>query len=320
MDAARRALSEAKSLDEVKDIRDKTEALRAYFKAAHVGLEMQNDAAELKLRAERRAGGMLAEMEKAKAGRPPENRSHDETDFRGAPTLSNIGISKSQSHRWQAEASVPAEEFERYVSDTREQGKELTSAGLYQRAKKGRAPQRDAPPLPEGLFDVVYADPPWRYRAVPDRVSSSPEHHYPTMDIEVIKALEVPAADNAVLFLWGTAPLLPEALQVIDAWGFEYRTGGVWDKVNIGIGYWFRGRHEHLLVGVRGSFKPPAQEHRVGSVFTEKRTRHSSKPDAVREWIEAAFPDPPHRRLEMFARESRDGWTCWGNEAGVEAA
>lgn len=159
-------------------------------------------------------------------------------------------------------------------------------------------------------FDVVYADPPWRYgNATP---SAAPENHYPTMALDDICAIDVPVARNAVLYLWGTAPLLPEALRVMDAWGFTYKTGAVWDKERLGVGYWFRGQHEHLLVGVRGSVSPPPVPLRVPSVIRERSGRHSKKPDKVRNLIATWFPDA--QRLEMFCRYPAPGWHVWGNQ------
>jgi N6-adenosine-specific RNA methylase IME4 len=166
------------------------------------------------------------------------------------------------------------------------------------------------------LFDVVYADPPWRYGNMTP--SASPENHYPTMGIEDICALDVPAANDAVLYLWGTAPLLPEALRVIDAWGFTYKTGAVWDKDRLGVGYWFRGQHEHLLVGVRGQVSPPSSDLRVSSVYRERSGRHSKKPDRVREQIATWFPQA--RRLEMFCRYPAPGWHVWGNQVDSSLA
>ena len=126
-DAARVALAEAVSVDEVKDIRDRAEALRAYMKQAGEGLEMQNDVAEIKLRAERRAGELLGEMEMHPGGNP--NLLDDQT---GSPAkLEEIGISRFESHRWQREASVPAERFEQYLDETRRERGEITSVGLY---------------------------------------------------------------------------------------------------------------------------------------------------------------------------------------------
>jgi N6-adenosine-specific RNA methylase IME4 len=170
--------------------------------------------------------------------------------------------------------------------------------------------------MPPVEFDVVYADPPWRYGNMTP--SATPEAHYPTMALADICALTVPAAKNSVLYLWGTAPLLPEALQVMTAWGFTYKTGAVWDKERLGVGYWFRGQHEHLLVGVRGRVSPPAVPLRVPSVYRELSGRHSRKPDAIRDMIATWWPDA--RRLEMFCRYPAPGWHVWGNQVDSSVA
>ena len=109
------------------------------------------------------------------------------------------------------------------------------------------------------------------------------------------------------------ALVMREAFEVMDGWGFEYKTHAVWDKEKIGMGYWFRGQHELLLVGTKGKVSPPAPEHRVSSVFREARRAHSEKPDCVYEWIEAAFPHL--LKLEMYYRRPREGWLVFGNEA-----
>ena len=169
---------------------------------------------------------------------------------------------------------------------------------------------------PEGKFSVILADPPWRYDFSPTD-SRQIENQYPTMDVADICKLgeHMPFAEDAVLFLWATAPKLREALSVLDAWGFTYTTHGVWDKEIIGMGYWFRGQHEPLLVATRGSFPPPPESARVSSVIRGRRAGHSAKPEAVYELIEAAYVDLSEKqRLEMFAREAREGWTPWGNE------
>jgi N6-adenosine-specific RNA methylase IME4 len=165
------------------------------------------------------------------------------------------------------------------------------------------------------LFDVIYADPPWAYR---NHAEGHPENHYPTMRTDEICAIDVPAARDSVVYLWATAPLLPEALRVIDAWGFAYKSGMVWDKQRLGIGYWFRGQHEHLLVGVRGNVSAPPARLRVASVYSELSGRHSKKPSAIRDMIAAWFPDA--RRLEMFCRYPAPGWHVWGNQVDSSLA
>jgi len=160
-------------------------------------------------------------------------------------------------------------------------------------------------------YQVIYADPPWRYRVTISK-NRRVENHYPTMAIEDICALKVSSADDSVLFLWATAPLMEEAFQVMKAWGFEYHTCAVWDKVLIGMGYWVRGQHELLLVGTRGQFAPPAEELSVSSYYREKRTKHSKKPAYFRNLIASWYPN--ETKLEMFAREATPGWDVWGNE------
>jgi N6-adenosine-specific RNA methylase IME4 len=166
--------------------------------------------------------------------------------------------------------------------------------------------------FPPGEFGVVYADPPWKYnnRGVPN---GGVDQHYDTMTLEEIKSLDVPAADDSVLYLWATVTHLPEALDVLEAWGFEYKTQAMWDKETLGVGYWFRGQHELLLLGVRGDVSPPPEDARRSSVFTQQRGDHSEKPDTVRRHIEQAHPDA--RKLEMFARDGMEEWELWGDES-----
>jgi N6-adenosine-specific RNA methylase IME4 len=161
-------------------------------------------------------------------------------------------------------------------------------------------------------FDVILADPPWRY-AWSLSSSRAIEQHYPTMTVEDLCALSVPAAQTSVLFLWATPPLLPEALTVMRAWGFDYRSNLVWDKQHIGMGFWFRQQHEHLLVGRRGEFPAPPPSARVPSVLSEVKRQHSRKPDTVRHWLASWYSG--YRLLEMFARTPAPGWASWGNQA-----
>lgn len=169
-----------------------------------------------------------------------------------------------------------------------------------------------APPLPEGPFELVYADPPWRLPGSPTS-SRAVERHYPTMELAEIKALEVPAAEDALLFLWGVNSMTPEALEVMAAWGFEYLTNFAWCKDRWGLGPFNRTQHELLHVGRRGTFAPPATKRRPSSVIDARRGRHSEKPACVYELIESMYPYAS--KLELFARCTRPGWAAWGNQA-----
>lgn len=138
---ARRALAKAKTLDDVLQIRDQAEAVRVYAKAAAEGFEAQNGAAEIKLRAERKAGELLKVMEKAKGGgdvsKPKEHRSQDVT----SATLDDIGVTKMQSSRWQKQATVPEEVFEEHVAQCNEEKKELTQTSVLKLAGAGHVSQ-----------------------------------------------------------------------------------------------------------------------------------------------------------------------------------
>jgi N6-adenosine-specific RNA methylase IME4 len=169
-----------------------------------------------------------------------------------------------------------------------------------------------APPDVNGAYPVVLADPPWKFDTQTSLASRATMHHYPTMSTEDICALTPPAAKDAVLFCWALPAMVAEALQVLDAWGFTYRSQLVWVKDRIGLGYWVRSRHELLLIAARGGFSPPDTRVRPDSVLEAPRLQHSRKPEQSYELIERAYPDLP--RVELFARERRPGWDAWGNE------
>ena len=133
------------------------------------------------------------------------------------------------------------------------------------------------------------------------------------MALHEIKELQPPAGENAVLFLWAVNCLLHDALDVINTWGFTYKTNLAWVKPSIGLGVWTRNRHELLLFATRGQIEVPEPEQRPDSVIEADRGRHSQKPDSAYELIEAAYPHLS--KLELFARGTpRPGWQTWGNE------
>jgi N6-adenosine-specific RNA methylase IME4/ParB-like chromosome segregation protein Spo0J len=165
-----------------------------------------------------------------------------------------------------------------------------------------------------GTFPVIFADPPWRYDYA-ETDTRAIENQYPTMAIEDICALPVAsiATDDCVLFLWATSPKLIEALDVVKAWGFAYKTCMVWAKDKIGMGYYARQQHELLLIATRGAPPTPAPADRPSSVITATRGEHSAKPDEFYAVIERMYPALP--KIELFCRSPRDGWSAWGNQS-----
>lgn len=188
------------------------------------------------------------------------------------------------------------------------------------------APSAAAPRRP--VFNVLYADPPWLYcnwspgraQSMPGAASHGRTVPYPCMPTRDICALPVQglAAPDCVLFLWATYPMLPDALAVIGAWGFTYKSVAfTWVKLNpsgrgfaYGLGYWTRANPELCLLATRGHPKRVSKS--VPNLLVSPRREHSRKPDEVRERIVTLCGDVP--RAELFARQRVPGWSAWGNE------
>lgn len=173
-------------------------------------------------------------------------------------------------------------------------------------------------------FATIYADPPWRFQNRTGKVAPENKklNRYETMDLEAIKSMPVSeiAANKSHLYLWVPNALLPEGLEVMKAWGFEYKGNIVWEKVRKdgmpdgrGVGFYFRNVTELLLFGIKGDNNrtlAPARS-QVNLIRTMKR-EHSRKPDEIIPIIEACSPGP---FIELFARGDREGWAMWGNQA-----
>jgi N6-adenosine-specific RNA methylase IME4 len=164
---------------------------------------------------------------------------------------------------------------------------------------------------------VIYADPPWRYE-FSKTDNRAIENHYPTMTLEDICALQVPAADDAVLYMWATSPKLGEAMKVIESWGFRYATSMVWVKPSMGMGFYARIRHEMLLIATRGNPGTPEPSVRPNSVIEAPRGAHSAKP-LLHDQLDAWWPSVT--KVELFARQPVDSpwWSTWGNDLAVAA-
>ena len=203
-------------------------------------------------------------------------------------------------------ASLPPEEQQQWL-ETAEQ-EQLTVRELREQIKEVK--KQKAPPLPQGKYFVIYADPPWQYQN--EGFDESAEQQYPTIPVEEICALPIRGliTDKAVLFLWVTNAFLKEGIQVCEAWGFSYKTNFAWIK-NKGpsIGWFSRSRHELLFIATKGDGVHPVEKYL--SWFEAEVTKHSKKPALVYEMIEKMYPGP---YVELFARQKRDGWENWGNE------
>lgn len=175
--------------------------------------------------------------------------------------------------------------------------------------------------LPPFGFDMLMVDPPWSFALRSDKgEAKSAQAQYACMSLDAIKALPVAqlARGDAFLWLWATNPMLPQALDVMAAWGFTFTTSGTWvkttsgGKIAFGTGYVLRCASEPFLIG---KFGHPRAGRSVRSVIFGPVREHSRKPDEAYDAAEALMP-AALRRADLFSRESRPGWTAWGNEAG----
>lgn len=219
---------------------------------------------------------------------------------------------------------------------------EETPAVIRNAAKKAKRADKEVKlaakqkALPNKRYGVIYVDPAWRFepRNRETGLDRAADNHYPTMTTEEIIALPVGdiAAPDCAMFMWATVPMLTDALKTMAAWGFAYKSHQIWDKTpwdgdgvnneiagRQGQGFWSRVNHELLLIGTRGSPTCPAPGENMPSVYREVATDHSAKPEYYARMIEGYYPNLP--KIELNARDKREGWDVWGNESeGKDAA
>lgn len=173
--------------------------------------------------------------------------------------------------------------------------------------------------VPPGPYDIILADPPWLY----DDQANRARPPYSCMTQQQLRHLHIPAKEQSVLLMWATGPKMVEALELIEAWGFVYKTVlFVWNKTSangnacVGLGHYTRPSCEFLLVATRGQ-RPFITKwivnHSVRQLLNAQRREHSRKPDEIFTLLQTLFV-PGLEKLEMFAREPRPGWDAWGNQ------
>jgi N6-adenosine-specific RNA methylase IME4 len=330
LNRAEQAIAEAKTLDEVRELRDKAAAVKAYARKAQLGQKIVVEAAVIKLRAERRLGEMLQTVTLADSA--PGNQYTGPTEPAigedGPVLLRDLGITKSDSSRSQRIAALSDEVFERYLSENAAANREPSVTALLRMEKPRPVPAiltvevNSSPNAVTSLqtllqagkrFSTIYADPPWPYTNQATRAATS--NHYPSMTLEEIcnEPVAKLCEENAHLHLWTTNAFLWDAFEVMDAWEFEYKSCFVWVKPQIGIGNYWRVSHEFLLFGIRG--KLPFYDKGQRSWIEIERTEHSRKPAIVRSLIEKVSPGP---YLEMYSRQAPENpaWTVYGDQIG----
>jgi N6-adenosine-specific RNA methylase IME4 len=305
-DAARKALAEARRVDEVKTIRDKAVAVAAYAKQAK-DTQLIDHATDIRLRAERRAGELLLAMEKNKGARgggkkdAPRGRLKQPRDV--TPKLAEIGISKSQSANWQRLAKLPEKDFENKVGAAKRKAVNALDGTAKRDRQEMRAEdeRRVAALAPiAGKFRALVIDPPWDYEWL--SVAGRAKPGYATMSHEQLLALDVAAwaEENSHLYLWTTNNFMTRAVELMARWGFAHKTVLTWVKPKIGLGSYFRNTTEHVLFGVRGELRTRSDS--IRTHFEAPMGEHSEKPEKFYEIVRAASHGPYG---ELFQRQER---------------
>ncbi|MFH0871665.1 MAG: MT-A70 family methyltransferase [bacterium] len=306
---AAQMLERASTIQEAHELKGKFLVAAEWANQMHLGSEAVQKARAYALRAERKMGEMLRETERAK-GTDVAGRKNIDGDRQlpsnPPPTLSDLGLTKRESAEAQRLAAIPEPLFEEVASGAK-------SIAAVQREIRQESRREMAANVVEGKFAVILADPPWQYQN--SGFDEAADSLYPTMPTEAICGMAGQvnqwATPSSVLFLWATNPMLLDALMVMEAWGFVYKTNIAWVKDRgRGKGWFLKSRHELLLIGVRA--ETPHPKERPDSAFMADRpAKHSQKPDEAYRLVEAMYDGP---RLEMFSRAERDGWKAFGNE------
>lgn len=320
LDTARFALSEAKTIQETKVILDVATAAEILAKRQQLGDEAITYATSIKVEALAQLGRMLKEIPKnagargiGKSGVPVQN-----------PTLADMGLDKKTSKLAQDIASLPQEKIDAIKNGI------MHLSGVSIEVKRNIVRKAETEINQVGSesinifttnnkYQIIYADPAWDYWSGGAKNQSL---HYRTMSLEQIKSLPIKriSDDNCILFLWVTYPILKDAFNVIESWGFNYSTAGfVWVKKNsggtnfFGLGSWTRANTELCLIATKGSIT--RMDASISQVIESEIEEHSKKPAIIRELITKLVGKLP--RIELFSRQVVDGWDHWGDEISV---
>ena len=316
LERAERLLALVASAEDAVKVARLAEAARVWARQSKLGTASVNHATVVKMRAER----LIAEyVDRGQAA--GEIMTQDQgVRSPNTSTLPDLGLSGRAVHEARQIRDRFSDDDLRTLADRAtatdrllSRDKLVRSAGWWEReAAQGR--YADTAALEHA--DVLLVDPPWRYQVQISDVRAI-ENQYPTMEFGELAALSMPAGADAVLFCWATVPHLAEAAELVRTWGFEHKSGLVWVKDRLGMGYYCRVRHELLLIATRGTPPLPAPADRPDSVIEAPRAAHSAKPAVVYDLIERMYPQA--RKRELFARQQRPGWLpAWGLDAPGE--
>ena len=260
---------------------------------------------------ERRAAKERQTRKPACSGKLPEQNTSQTRDAVGS-AVGMSGKTYEKAKEIVHAAAAEPEKYGKFAEAMDRTGKVNGAHKLLKTAQAAESIRGEPPALPKGPFRVIVCDPPWTYENRAEDETHRASNPYPSMSIEEIKDLDVEsrAHENCVLWLWTTNAHIHDAFDIVDTWGFTFKTILTWVKDRMGTGDWLRGQTEHCLMAIRG--KPVIQLTNQTTALHGALRKHSQKPEEFYQLVESLCPGS---KLEMFSRQTREGWIGHGNES-----
>ena len=313
IESFRAELAKAETFEEISFIKSQADAVAEFAKRLKLSKEKQDEIGEFRIKVEAEQGAWLEKH--FPRGRPEEKVRTERT----LNSIKDIGITPDQSSQSRLINKEP-DLVKEAIETIKEMPNQVVTPYAVQKIVrkiireeeiKNQVEQIKNNELPNlsGLYDIVSVDPPWNYGRKYDPDGSRIANPYPEMSTDEIKKLKIPFNKDSICFLWTTHKFLPESFKILNEWGFEYKATMVWNKLNIGMGYWFRMQCEFCLLGIKGN--PMWLNKSFPEIIEEKKREHSRKPDSFYELVDKICLG---RKLEYFSREKRNGWDIFGND------
>lgn len=320
IESFRAELAKAETFQEISYLKSQAEAVAEFAKRLKLGKEKQDEIGVFLIEIETKKGAWLDKHF-------PHGGSHEKkqgpADVPCISSMQELGITKNQSSQSRLIAKEP-ELVQKAIESIKGSNNQVVTPNAVAKEIKKIKQEERRDEIKESLvlqelkpsnkkYRIIYADPPWSYgNAMPEYVTE-PQDYYSLMSTKDICAMPVKeiTENNAVLFMWSTSPHLPEALEVVKAWGFTYKTTFIWDKIKHNMGHYNSVRHEILLVCTKGACTPDVKK-LFDSVVSIERTEHSKKPEEFRNIIETLYVFG--NKIELFARQAPLGWDVFGNQ------
>ena len=317
IESFRAELAKAETFEEIRFIKSQADAVAEFAKRLKLSKEKQDEIGIFRIEVEAEQGAWLEEHFPKSVKSEDRKTSVDIVSTH--KSMKELEINERQSSQSRLINREP-ELVKKAIEQIRETQNQVVTPNAVQKIVKKAIREEEIKtqveqiknnelPILSGLYDIVSVDPPWNYGRKYDPEGSRVANTYPEMTTDEIKNLQIPFNNDSICFLWTTHRFLPDSFDILKKWGFDYKATIVWNKLNIGMGHWFRMQCEFCLLGIKGN--PIWLNKTFPEIINEKRREHSRKPELFYELVNQITAG---RKLEYFAREKRDNWDIFGND------